>query len=269
MDGVRKSAVTVLFITAAGMFAQTPAARPTFDAFEVATIKPTPPDWTGGRFIRMQSAHQFVARNHALKILVASAYNLSPQAVSGGPAWVDSDRYDILAEAPSEVRPNLDEQMAMLRRLLADRFKLTFHREPKELSIYALTVVKTGPKLKPSTTSPDDSPEGPLPLIFVVSPEVIRLPAHYATMAEFASVLQRSPLDRPVVDRTGLSGRYDFDLHFAPDERLWGGVLPRPEKTEEPDLFAAVQQQLGLRIEATRGPVEALVIDKAERPSAN
>jgi uncharacterized protein (TIGR03435 family) len=102
-----------------------------------------------------------------------------------------------------------------------------------------------------------------------MSPTVVRLPARYATMSEFASVLQRSPLDRPVVDRTGLSGRYDFDLQFAPDDRLWSGILPRPENSDEPDLFKAVQEQLGLQLEATKGQVDALVIDRIERPSEN
>ena len=126
---------------------------PSVVAFEVAAIKPTPPDWRGGRFITMQTAHQFVARNHALKTLVAAAYNVNPHAISGGPAWVDSDHYDILAKTPGEVRPNLDQQMSMLRNLLGERFKLTFHREPKELSHFALTVAKNGPKLKESTLS--------------------------------------------------------------------------------------------------------------------
>ena len=93
----------------------------------------------------------------------------------------------------------------MLRDLLKDRFKLGFHREPKQLSIYALSVAKGGVKLKESSVTPDATPEGFPPLVFVVSPTVVRLPARYATMSEFASVFKRSPLDRPVVDRTGLS----------------------------------------------------------------
>jgi len=91
-------------------------------------------------------------------------------------------------------------------------------------------------------------------------------------MSELASVMQRASLDRPVVDRTGLTARYDFDLEFTPDETQFGGAFPRPATTDEPlkpDLFAAMQQQLGLRLEATRGPVDLLIIDHAERPSAN
>lgn len=217
----------------------------------------------------MQSADRFQAHNHAVRTLIAAAYDLNPQAISGGPAWVDSEHFDVLAKTPGAVRPNLDEQMAMLRDLLKDRFKLSFHREPKQLSIYALSVAKGGAKLKESTVMPDATPEGPPPLVFVLSPMVVRLPARYATVSEFASVLQRSPLDRPVVDRTGLSGRYDFDLEFAPDERLWAGILPRPENSDLPDLFKAVQEQLGLQLEATKGQVDALIIDRIERPSEN
>jgi uncharacterized protein (TIGR03435 family) len=242
--------------------------RPQFDAFEVATIKPTGPELMG-RWIRMQGADRFAAHNHAVRTLIAAAYDLSPQAISGGPAWVDSDHWDILAKTPGEVRPNLGEQMSMLGQLLSERFKLEFHREPKEFSIYTLTIAKGGSKLKESTVSPDANPEGPPPLIFVLLPTVARLPARYATMAEFASVLQRSPLDRPVVDRTGLSGRYDFNLEFAPDESLWGGIVRRPENSDKPGFLRAIQEQLGLRLEATKGPVDALVIDHIERPSEN
>ena len=236
-------------------------------SFEVAAIKPAPPDAVG-RFIRMLTAHQFEAHNHALRTLIAAAYDVSPQAISGGPAWVDSERYDIIAKAPGDVRPTLAEQMAMLRGLLADRFQLAFHREQKQLSMYALTVGRGGSKLKPSAVSPDATPEGPPPLIFVVSPRAVRLPGRFATMAELASLLQRSALEHPVVDKTGLAGRYDFDLEFAPDETLFGGALGQgPENPQYPGLFAAIEQQIGLKLEAGKGPVEALIIDSAARPS--
>jgi uncharacterized protein (TIGR03435 family) len=262
-------ATAVFIIAVSQMFAQSRATRPTFDTFEVATIKPTAPDWKGGRFIRLESANRFVAKNHALKTLVAAAYNLTPRAISGGPSWIDSDHYDILAKTPGEVRPSLDEQMAMLRKLLTDRFSLTFHREQKEFSIYALIVAKNGPKLKESTVSPDASPEGPPPLVFVVSPQSVRMPGRHATMSELASVMQRAALDRPVVDKTGLSARYDFDLEFAPDESQFGGMLGNSGDPAKPGLFAAIQEQLGLRLEATRGPIDTLVVDQVERPSAN
>lgn len=117
--------LAVAALMAAGLLAQAPVRRPAFDAFEVATIKPANPE-TRGRFIRMQTAQQFVARNHAVKTLIAAAYNLSLRAISGGPDWIDTERYDILAKTPGEVRPNLEEQMAMLRKLLEERFQLKF-----------------------------------------------------------------------------------------------------------------------------------------------
>jgi len=254
---------------AAAPQADAPAARPKFDEFEVASIKKADPGATG-RYIRMQTAHQFLAHNHALKTLVAAAYDVSPQTISGGAAWVESERYEILAKAPSDIRPNLKEQMAMLRALLADRFKLTFHREQKEMPVYALTVAKGGSKLKESTVSPDATPEGPPALAFTVNPGFLHLPARYASMDEFASLLQRSALERPVVDQTGLTSRYDFDLEFAIDETLFGGALGKgPDDPAKPSLFAALQEQLGLKLEATRGPVSVLVIDHAERASEN
>jgi uncharacterized protein (TIGR03435 family) len=189
--------------------AQTPGPQ---NEFEVASIKKADPD-ARGRYIRMQTTHQFLAYNHALKTLIAAAYDVSPQAISGGPSWVESERYEILAKAPGDARPSLQEQMAMLRALLGDRFKLTIHRERKEMSVYALTVSKGGSKLKVSTVSPDATPEGPPALAFVVMPGVLRLPARYASMDEFASLLQRSALERPVVDQTGVK-LYYYPLHI-------------------------------------------------------
>jgi uncharacterized protein (TIGR03435 family) len=154
----------------------------------------------------------------------------------------------------------------MLRQLLNERFRLVFHHAPKEFPVYALTIAKGGPKLKDSTTFPDATPEGSPPLVFALFPERATRSAlcHYRGVA---SILQRSPLDRPVLDRTGLSGRYDFDLEFTPNETVWDGQILRPQSAERPGLFTAIQQQLGLRLEATKGVVDALVIDTVERPS--
>ena len=165
------SRLTVVFLlTASAVFAQAPVSRPIFNEFEVATIKPTPPDWPGAaRYMRMQTAHQFSAKNYTLRVILSAAYNLTPRAVSGGPAWVDSDHFDIVAEAPGDVRPTLEEQMSMLRKLLAARFNLAVHREQKEFAIYALTVAKGGPKLTAST--PVTAPEGAPPLVFRLSPD--------------------------------------------------------------------------------------------------
>jgi uncharacterized protein (TIGR03435 family) len=224
------------------------------------------PDWKSGRYITMQGNNRFIEKAYTLKLLIAAAYDLNPRTISGGPSWIESDHYDIVAVTPGDVRPTRQEQMSMLRSLLTDRFKLTFHREPREFSIYQLEITKGGPKLKESAT-PDAPPTvGP----GVVYPQRIVLPARNATMVDFASLLQRAILDRPVVDKTGLSARYDFDLDWAPDETQFGGDVPSASaEAPSPPLFSAVQQQLGLRLVPTRGLVDALIVDKAERPSAN
>jgi uncharacterized protein (TIGR03435 family) len=258
--------MAALLLSACGIIAQSPAPRQNFDAFEVASVKPVDPNLQAGRYITMQGPHRFVANGYTLKLLIAAAYSLNSRTISGGPVWIESDHFDILAITPGDVRPTHDEQMAMLRNLLAERFKLTFHREQKEFSIYELKVGKNGPKLKASTAAPDD----PAALVSTVFPDHILLPARNTTMGEFAVLMQRAILDRPVVDKTGLSGKYDFDLEWAPDESQFGGDAPRPPAdAAAAPLFTAIQEQLGLKFEPTRGPVAALVIDKVLRPSAN
>ena len=258
---LKRAAASALIFLAPILFAQAPAPSA---AFEVATIKPVSPDAKAGRFIIMQGTNRFVAKNYTLKLMIAAAYDLSPKVISGGPGWMEADHYDILAVTPGSDRPAHDEQMAMLRNLLAERFKLGFHREPKEFSIYVLETAKGGPKLKESTAPASD----PAQLISTVYPQHIHLPARNATMGDFASLLQRALLDRPVVDKTGLTGRYDFDLEWAPDETQFGGEIPvAPSDAPSPPFFTAIEQQVGLRIEATRGVVQALVVDRAERPT--
>jgi uncharacterized protein (TIGR03435 family) len=270
---IRQITLAALVISTCGILAQSPAPatptapRPKFDAFEVATIKPMDPDAKAGRYITMQGNNRFIEKAYTLKLLIAAAYDLNPRTISGGPSWLESDHYDIVAVTPGELRPSHNEQMSMLRTLLSDRFQLTFHREPKVFSIYELQIAKGGPKLKPAEPHSDVPPSvGP----GVVYPQRIVLPGRNATMGDLTSLLQRAILDRPVVDKTELSGRYDFDLEWAPDETQFGGDVPSAS-AEAPTapLFTAIQQQLGLKLVATRGPVDTLVVDKAERPSAN
>jgi len=214
----------------------------------------------------MQGENRFVAKNFTLKLLIAAAYDVSPKVISGGSVWVEREHFDIEALTPGATKPHREEQMAMLRALLVDRFGLGFHREPGTLSIYELEVAKSGAKLKQSTAAPDV----PAALITTVYPDHLHLPARNATMSEFVSVLQRAVLDRPVVDRTGLTAKYDFDLDWAADETQFGGEVPvAGADAPNPPFFVAIEQQLGLHIEAKRGPVQALIIDTARQPTAN
>jgi uncharacterized protein (TIGR03435 family) len=256
----------VLTISSAVTPPQTPAPRPKFEAFEAATIKPVDPGPKSGRYIIMQGSDTFLAKNYTLELLIAAAYELNPHMILSVPSWAESVRYDIVARTPGEVRPTHDEQMQMLRNLLADRFKLTFHRRQEVMSIYELGADKGGPKMKPSAEAADAAPA----VISTVFPDHITLPARNASMGDFVSVLQRAILDRPVADKTGLTGRFDFDLTWAPDASQFGGEVPvAPADASSPTFFTAIREQLGLRLEATRGPVEVLVVDDAQRPSPN
>ena len=144
MGLIQKIVVGALAISTSSVLAQSAPPRPKFDSFEVATIKPVESEAKSGRYIKMDGTNRFVEKDYTLKLLIAAAYDLNPRTISGGPDWVDSDHYDILAVTPGEVRPDHDEQMSMLRNLLTERVNLKFHREPKVFSIYELQVAKDG-----------------------------------------------------------------------------------------------------------------------------
>ncbi len=196
--------------------------------------------------------HHLVVDNHTVKECIGFAYNLSPQLVSGGPAWIGSERYDMVAELASDGSPSLT-----LQALLADRFKLQFHRQQTYSPAYNLVVGQSGPKIKQSTAGP----VGPPSLFVNLSPppSVATLPARNATMAEFAALMQRVVVNKPVIDKTGLSGRYNFDLEWTP-----GKATP----DSKPDIFTAVQQ-LGLDLVPSEALLDTIVVDYLERPSEN
>jgi uncharacterized protein (TIGR03435 family) len=232
--------------------------------FEVATIKPSKPDQQG-RVFTIQGK-KVLAINMSVNDLITFAYNLHPRQLSGGPSWMETEKFDVAGEPDQPGRPNLKQMKLMMQKLLADRFKLTFHREKKELSVYAIVVAKGGPKLTKSEAT-GDTPG----LLFQ---GLGKLPARNTTIAEFAAVMQDAVMDRPVVDQTGIKGRWDFALNWTPDPSQFVGLgvkVPPPpdDPSAPPDLFTALQQQAGLKMESTKAPVEILVVDKVEKPSEN
>lgn len=242
-----------------------PMAADANPVFEVATIKPSKPGAPGKGF--MVRGRQFSTLNTTVSDLITFAYGVHARQITGGPPWMETEKYDLLAKPDGEGQPNDKQWKTMIQKLLADRFQLTFHRAKKELSVYALVVAKGGPKL----TKSEGDPNG-LPGLFFSGPGV--LPARNATMADFAGVMQSAVLDKPVVDQTGISGRYDFTLKWTPDQFQFGGMggkLPPPADNAEapPDLFTAIQQQLGLKLESTKAPADVLVTDHAAKPSEN
>jgi uncharacterized protein (TIGR03435 family) len=230
--------------------------------FEVATIKPTRPE-TQGRLYTIKG-RQLMTINTTASNLIGFAYGLHPRQIVSGPEWIEKDAYDVTGTPDVDGTPNQRQMRAMIQKLLTDRFKLTFHRDKQELPAYALTVGRNGPKLTKSAGDPNGLPS----LLFR---GLGLLPAQNASMAEFASVMQSAVLDRPVVDRTGITGKYDFTLNWTPDDsqfRSMGArVPPAPENTTVPGLFTAIEEQLGLRLESTRAPIEVLVIDRVEKPT--
>jgi uncharacterized protein (TIGR03435 family) len=234
-------------------------------SFEVATIRPSNPE-SRDKAIMVRGRH-FSTLNTSLSNLIAFAYGLNPQQILKGPAWVESDKYDIEAVPDGQGTTSSEQWKTMIAKLLADRFQLKFHRETKELSVYALLVAKRGPKLKESAGDPKGLPV----LAFRSLGDML---VRNATMTDFAGVMQGSVLDRPVVDQTGLEGRFDFELKWAADESQFGGLgvrLPPPGNNPDaaPGLFTAIQQELGLRFDSTKASVGVFVIDQVERPSPN
>jgi uncharacterized protein (TIGR03435 family) len=251
-----------VILGAIGLLSGQPALK-----FEVASIKSSQPGETGSGIRPAPGGERYVASNVTLKLLITVAYRIKADQVAGGPAWMGADRYDMNAKA--ERPSSMQELHAMLQDLLADRFKLRFHRETKELPIYALTVDKDGPKLKPHEARSAGDPwidqaQGHFPQT--------TWHATFAPMDYFAWRLSMI-LDRPVVDQTQLTGDYDFDLKFTqePPPNIQPGALlnGEPIDTSGPMIFEAIRQQLGLKLERQKGPVEILVIDQAVKPVEN
>jgi uncharacterized protein (TIGR03435 family) len=240
--------------------------------FEVATIKPSNPDAPGKLFtIR---GREFLTINTTLSDMVVFAYGIHAKQIVNAPAWVETEKFDVTAKPEGDGQPNSDQLKVMFQKLLADRFKLTFHRDKKELAVYAIVIGKNGPKL----TKSEGNPNGPPSLLFR---GLGMLPARNASMTEFAGVMQAAVLDKPVLDQTGLPGKFDFTLTWTPDEFQFAGLGVRvpppgdaritigPGGTSSPDLFTAFQEQLGLKLESTKAPAEVFVVDRVEKPSEN
>ena len=308
--GLLGAALLVAFVmsTATSSSAQAPVQKPASIApvyeFEVATIKPARSTGDNVGVGGFSTDDTFNSRNFDFRSIIRMAYGKwggGNGLVSGGPSWLDSESYDVTAKMNSSVADALkrltpDEralaQERMLQALLADRLKLTVHRETKELRVYFLTVAKNGSKLREAKLDdtytnafPDagklsggtvkagdlfavggGGPGGPTTTIYGFG---VSMPA----LARRLSISAR----QTVLDKTGFTGSYDFTLKYAmspmraapegsPDVQP---VLSASDPTGSPDLFTAIQQQLGLKLESGKGPVEVIVIDHAERPSGN
>jgi uncharacterized protein (TIGR03435 family) len=243
-----------------------PMAADADPAFDVATIKPNPSGGGGKGFgIRGRTFSTF---NTSLEDLIVFAYDVHAKQILNGPDWIDKDKYDITAVPDREGAPSNRQWKVMVQKLLADRFQLVFHHEKRDLNVYILSVARGGPKNLVKSDRTDDGFSVPIRGV----PGGFSMPIKNANMGDFASfALQGAVLDRPVLDQTGIVGRYDFTLTWAPLGTEFGGHLPPPAPTDNPppNLFTAFQEQLGMKLDAVKAPADVMVIDKAEKPSPN
>jgi uncharacterized protein (TIGR03435 family) len=234
----------------------TPMAADAHPSFAVATIKPHDP----------ASAHQgfhahgdrFLIQNETVESLLKLAYGVHQLQIVNAPEWVNKDAYDIDGKTDTDGEPNFRQQQEMIQQLLADRFKLQFHRGKRLLSVYALRVTKGGPKLTLAadpTAQPDQNAKahgGELTQIYTS-----------ASIADFILGMQFFVDDRPIVDQTGLAGRYDISLRYTSDESITA------DPNAPPGIFTAIQEQLGLKLAPIKTSADVMVIDLIARPSEN
>jgi uncharacterized protein (TIGR03435 family) len=235
--------------------------------FEVVTVKPHPP---GGRGTIGFQGHEFVQMGYTVDSMIGLAYGLHVDQLVGAPDWFHTDLWDIVGVPDTPGRPSNPQSEELTHDVLATRFGMKFHMEQRELSAYVITIAKGGPKLMPTASGPDDPPG--------VGLGFGNATMHNITIANFGKWFQTYVLDRPVIDRTGLTGYYDFTLKWAPDDSQFlqgrgAGAPPRPPLPDEiaaqPALNEAFERQLGLKIERMKTMVDVMVIDYAEKPGAN
>ncbi|HEX4138280.1 MAG TPA: TIGR03435 family protein [Bryobacteraceae bacterium] len=240
------------------------APRPTF---EVASIKPGDPN-SRQVSVGIRPGGRFSTTNASLQTLIGFAYDVRNHQISGGPNWLESARFNIDAKPDGAIAippgpAGAPRVRLLVQSLLKDRFKLATHKETRDEQVYELVLNKGGSKLRevpdPGLTKPNGLRLGPSELIGTASP-----------MSLLANQLSQR-MGRSVIDKTGLRGRYDFTLKWTPDQGASSGGTDAtpPADTSGPSIFTAVQEQLGLRLQSARGPVEILVIDHVEKPDAN
>jgi uncharacterized protein (TIGR03435 family) len=263
----------VLTTSVAVPVAQTPG--PTF---EVASVKPHTSD-DQRSIMTVQPGGRFTMRNEPLRLLIRTAYQLQDDQIVGGPAWLSSDRFDIDAKAPDE-EAFLNRLAAMLQALLADRFGLRVHHDSKELPVFVVVLARSdgrpGPQLRPTECPDLEIDLKQLKPCTNLSPGLGRFTARGTPMKPFLDYLAPF-VNRVIVDRSGLNGRYDITLEWTPDnlpQRAPGTAADQPLRLNGvaidpngPTIFTAMQEQLGLKLQSTRGSVDVLVIDHVEQPT--
>jgi uncharacterized protein (TIGR03435 family) len=259
---MRQLVLGICLISAIGVAAQEAA------TFDVATVKANKSGDTNGMLRRLPGG-RLTATNMPLRPMITFAYQLAGYQLVGGPSWIDSARYDVVAKMDGNPLPaapgaGADPMQIALRNLLADRFKLKVHRETRELDIYALVMLRPGtpgPSLTP--TKQDCAAAAAAMQRGGIQGGPGRLKFGGLPTASFAQAFS-GPSGRMVVDRTGLTGSWDFELNYAPDQRSQAQAGNAAADPDLPSFFTAIQEQLGLKLESTKGPVDVVVIDSID-----
>jgi uncharacterized protein (TIGR03435 family) len=249
--------VTMTFILAACAQAQKSMPQDAKPGFEVVTVKPAPPEEHNQGF-DMQGRHILLHRESVLNIIVF-AYSLHSKQVVDAPEWVSSEFFDVDGVPDMEGEPNLVQYQYLLQRLLAERFGLRMHKDKRELGYYALRVAPGGIKFAKTTRTQDTMPQqgghG--------GPDGQTMTFTNSSMSDFLLLGMQHYADRPLVDETGLTGRYDLNLRWTPDQ------MKPAEGDAAPGLFTALREQTGLELKAAKGPVEVFVVDAVQKPGAD
>ena len=250
--------------------------------FDVASIRE---NRSGDRSSRFETAGDtFTATNMPVRALIALAYRLQAFEIVGGPAWIETTRFDVVAKFARDSAParvdNQPVEQVMLRALLAERFKLSVHRETRELPVFALVLARPDRRLGPNARAAADScdtPAGPGNAASAAGAQEVRcgMRTGYGAflgraipMSAFVQMFARQT-QRIIVDRTGLTGRWDLDLKWMPDEPPRAGRDSAAPDPNAPSMFTALEEQLGLRLEAVRAPVDVWIVDRVEPPVEN
>lgn len=225
--------------------------------WEVATVKPSDPNDAAGQHIRLLGRHVMLL-DTTLEQFLLLGYNLQKEQLAGLPDWGKTERWDVEGVANVDGQPSWKQLQSMMQKILVERFALQLHHEQREMPVFALTVAKGGPKMIADTSDPNG---------WMKQRNRENNGRHVeqlgnTSMADLAMILQFH-VDRPVVDQTGLKGRYDFTLQWALDD------APATSPDAPPGLFTAIQDQIGLKLERAKAPADVLVIDRVERPGAN
>jgi uncharacterized protein (TIGR03435 family) len=257
----------VLLSLSASAFAGQSVPRMAPDAspsYEVATIKPGRPEEQ--KAVQVQGT-RLATTATSLVDLMMFAYGVHQLQITSGADWTRTEKFDVLIQPDLPGRPSTAQMRSILQKLLADRFQLRFHHAQAELAVYRIVQAKGGAKLTPATAS--DLQTNTAAVAFTEGAMVVG----NATLPEFASLMQRYvALDRPIVDHTGLTGKFDFKLSWTPDFSQFNGTPPwgaKPDETAAPSLYTAIQEQLGLKLEPAKELADTLVIDGVEKPSEN